>query len=59
MILLVLWLHSLGISHEFYFQTDWGEKFGGKSIVKINRFQDETLAPLGVKLIRNKKEEGI
>ncbi|MEF3255546.1 MAG: hypothetical protein K6348_08315 [Deferribacterales bacterium] len=49
---LVLWLRSQGFSHEFYFQTDWGEEFGGKSIAKINRFQDKILTPLGVKLVR-------
>jgi len=32
-----------------YFQTDWSEEFGGKSIRKINKYQDKGFTPLGVK----------
>lgn len=52
MILLALWLKAFGITHEIYFQTDWGEEFGGKSYTKINHLQDEILKPLDVRLVR-------
>jgi len=52
MVILSLWLRGFGVSHKFYFQTDWGEEFGGKSLRKLNNLQIKFLTPLGIQLVR-------
>ena len=52
MILLALWLRAFGIDHPLFFQTDWGEEFGGKSERKYRMIRKTFFTPLGVELIR-------
>ena len=54
-VLIHLWIRSYGIDHKLFFQTDWGEEFGGKSIDKLLRLQKEILDPLGIQLLRIRK----
>jgi len=51
MLLVLAWLRLFGIYHRVYFQSDWGEEFGGKSIRKIERINRE-LDKLGATLLR-------
>lgn len=55
LILVVLWLRSFGINNRLFFQIDWGEEFGGKSIGKLQKLQKELFDPLGVQLLRIRK----
>jgi transposase InsO family protein len=49
------WLRSFGIHRKIYFQTDWGEEFGGKSMKKIHQIQTNILSPLNIQLLRIRK----
>jgi len=51
MLLVLAWLRLFGIYHRVYFQSDWGEEFGGKSIRKIERINRELDKP-GATLLR-------
>jgi transposase len=57
MLLIHLWLRSFGIAHQLFFQTDWGEEFGGKSPAKLSRLQTHTFDPLKVQLLRIRKRQ--
>ena len=52
MILVLLWLRAHGITRSVQFQTDWGAEFGGNNPDKIQRLQNQFLAPLGGSLCR-------
>jgi len=55
MLFIHLWLRSFGLTHQLFFQTDWGEEFGGNSLVKLSRLQSHTFDPLKVQLLRIRK----
>ncbi len=57
MLLIHLWLRSFGITHQLFFQTDWGEEFGGKSLAKLARLQKGTFDLLRVQLLRIRKRQ--
>lgn len=53
--LIAFWIRCHGISHKIYFQTDWGEEFGGKSLRKLEQLQLAHFDPLNVQLLRIRK----
>jgi putative transposase len=55
LLLVHLWLRAFGFFHTLYFQTDWGEEFGGKSLRKLNRLQKRVFDPANVQLKRIRK----
>lgn len=55
LLLIHLWLRAFGFFHTLYFQTDWGEEFGGKSLGKLQRLQKRIFDPANVQLKRIRK----
>ncbi|MBA2124059.1 hypothetical protein B9J78_03890 [bacterium Unc6] len=55
MILVQLWLRAFGFYQKLYFQTDWGEEFGGKSFTKLENLQKRYFSPLNIQLLRTRK----
>ena len=55
LLLVHLWLRAFGFFHTLYFQTDWGEEFGGKSLRKLERLQKLVFDPANVQLKRIRK----
>jgi putative transposase len=55
LLLVHLWLRAFGFFHTLYFQTDWGEEFGGKSLRKLQRLQKLVFDPANVQLKRIRK----
>ena len=53
-LLVVAWLRLFGIYHRVYFQSDWGEEFGGKSMKKLQTI-NETLDKIGATILRIRK----
>jgi len=54
-LLIQLWLGAFGFSHTLYFQTDWGEEFGGKSLRKLERLHKRIFDPANVQFKRIRK----
>jgi hypothetical protein len=55
LLLIHLWLRAFGFFHNLYFQTDWGEEFGGKSLRKLQRLQKRIFDAANVQLKRIRK----
>jgi len=55
MSLVVFWVRAHGLHHRLYFQTDWGEEFGGKSPRKLASLDRRIFAPLDAALLRIRK----
>lgn len=55
LLLIHLWLRAFGFFHTLFFQTDWGEEFGGKSLRKLERLQKRVFDPANVQLKRIRK----
>lgn len=52
MILVTCWLRKWGITQEIYWQTDWGEEWGGSNPGKLLELENRFYSPMGVKLTR-------
>ena len=54
-LVLTSWLRSHGLSHKLYYQTDWGNEFGGPHLWKIERTQRNIFNPWNAQLLRIRK----
>lgn len=52
LLLVLMWLRSLGVEEEVEFQTDWGQEFGGDNPEQVRQLSAQFLEPLGGKLCR-------
>ena len=52
LILVLLWLRTLGVEQKVEFQTDWGQEFGGNNPTRIALLAQRFLHPLGGDLRR-------
>jgi len=52
--LVIAWLRTFGIMQRLFFQTDWGEEFGGKSLRKLARIE-KMFDKFNAELLRIKK----
>lgn len=55
MMLVAFWLRLYGINHKLYFQTDWGQEFGGFSIRKLAQLQKKYFDPMGIEHWHSRK----
>ncbi len=50
--LVLFWLRAHGIKQKLQGQTDWGSKWGGESLQRIERLNRRFFQPLGAELVR-------
>lgn len=55
MMLVAFWLRLYKINHKLYFQTDWGQEFGGFSIRKLDQLQKKYFTPMGIEHWHSRK----
>lgn len=53
--LLTCWLRGHGLSQRMFYQTDWGNEFGGVLSWKLEKIQRKVLEPWNVQLLRIRK----